>query len=154
MVNVAPAPPNVTDCTAFKDAPVIVTVVPVTPDAGVTFAIDGESYVNVVLADCASGFVTTTLTGPDTPTGRVNTIDVGLTEVTVATAGPTVTIAPLTKSVPSIVTEMPPAVVPLFGVMFVIVGLEMRVNVSALLLKAPEVAMTGWPPGGTVGTVA
>ncbi len=62
-----------------------------------------------------SGFVTMTSAGPAVPGGVVAMIDVDVTVPTVAAAPPNVTVAPLAKSVPLIVTLVPPAVGPLVG---------------------------------------
>jgi hypothetical protein len=60
--------------------------------------------------------VTATVTAPVLPAGVVAVIDVLLTTTTfVAAALPNVTVAPATKFVPVIVTAVPPAVDPLFG---------------------------------------
>jgi hypothetical protein len=65
---------------------------------------------------CAPRFVTVTVTAPALPAGVVAVICVPLTTTTlVAAAPPTVTVAPVAKFVPVIVTAVPPAVEPLFG---------------------------------------
>ena len=67
--------------------------------------------------------VTATVTAPVLPAGVVAVIDVLLTTTTfVAAALPNVTVAPDTKFVPVIVTAVPPAVVPLFGLTLLTVG--------------------------------
>jgi len=69
------------------------------------------------------GFVTITVTAPAECAGVVAVIDVLLTTTTVVAAvPPNVTVAPLAKFVPVIVTPVPPAVDPLFGLTPVTVG--------------------------------
>ncbi len=63
------------------------------------------------------GFVTVTVTGPEPCVGVVAVIVVLLTTTTsVAAAPPNVTVASAANPVPVIVTAVPPAVEPLFGV--------------------------------------
>jgi hypothetical protein len=72
---------------------------------------------------CAPRFVTVTVTAPALPAGVVAVIWVPLSTTTlVAAAPPTVTVAPVAKFVPVIVTAVPPAVDPLFGETAVTVG--------------------------------
>ena len=60
--------------------------------------------------------VTVTVTAPAVPAGVVAVISVALTTTTlVAAALPNVTVAPDAKSVPVIVTAVPPAGAPLLG---------------------------------------
>jgi hypothetical protein len=67
--------------------------------------------------------VTVTVTAPAFPAGVVAVIVVLLTTVTlVAATLPNVTVAPAAKFVPVIVTDVPPAVVPLFGETLLTVG--------------------------------
>ena len=67
--------------------------------------------------------VTVTVAAPALPAGVVAVICVALTTTTfVAAAAPNVTVAPVTKLVPVIVTAVPPAVDPLFGLTLVTVG--------------------------------
>jgi hypothetical protein len=67
--------------------------------------------------------VTVTVTAPALPAGVVAVIVVLFTTVTfVADALPNFTVAPLAKFVPVIVAAVPPAVVPLLGLMLVSVG--------------------------------
>src|ERR1041384_2207061 len=69
------------------------------------------------------GFVTTTLAAAAACAGVVAVIEVLLLTVTpVAAVPPMLTLAPLTKFAPLIVTDVPPAVVPVFGVMLLTVG--------------------------------
>jgi len=67
--------------------------------------------------------VTTTSRAPVVPAGVVAVIEVALIMVTpVAAVPPTVTVAPLTKPVPVMVTEVPPVVDPEKGEMLVTIG--------------------------------
>jgi hypothetical protein len=68
--------------------------------------------------------VTVTVTAPALPAGVVAVIWVALTTATlVAAAAPNVTVAPVAKFVPVIVTAVPPAVGPLFGDTLLTVGI-------------------------------
>jgi hypothetical protein len=68
--------------------------------------------------------VAVTVTAPALPAGVVAVIVVLFTTVTlVAAAAPNVTVAPAAKFVPVIVTAVPPAVEPMFGLTLVTVGL-------------------------------
>ena len=85
--------------------------------------------------------VTATITAPATPAGVVAVIVVLFTTTTfVAAAPPNVTVAPLTKFVPVIVTAVPPAVDPLFGLTLVTVGGEPETveNVTICMTHGPE----------------
>jgi hypothetical protein len=76
-----------------------------------------------VLLDWLSGFVTTTLCAPAVPVGVTALIEVALTKVTlVAEVPPTLTVAPLTKAVPVMVTEVPPVSGPELGEILATVG--------------------------------
>jgi hypothetical protein len=67
--------------------------------------------------------VTVTVTAPTLPAGVVAVIDVLLTTTTlVAVVLPNVTVAPVAKFVPVIVTAVPPAVGPLLGLTLPTVG--------------------------------
>jgi hypothetical protein len=69
--------------------------------------------------------VTVTVTAPAPPAGVVAVIVVLLTTVTpVAAELPKVTVAPEAKFVPVMVTAVPPATGPLFGLTLVTVGEE------------------------------
>jgi hypothetical protein len=69
------------------------------------------------------GFVTATVTAPAACAGVVAVMLVLLTTTTfVAAALPNVTVAPVAKLVPVIVTAVPPPVGPLFGATLVTVG--------------------------------
>ena len=153
-VNAALTPLNVTDVVPPSDEPLIVTTCPTFADEGVIAAMTGVSYVKVLEALRPSGLVTTSGFEPDVPAGSVNVIAVGVFDVTVAATPPTVTVAPATKSVPLIVTLMPPFVGPLGGTTPLIVGLEMRVNVAGVLALPFEETMMFAEPGVPAGTVA
>jgi len=67
--------------------------------------------------------VTVTVTAPALPAGVVAVIEVLLTTTTLlAAVPPNVTVAPLAKFVPVIVTAVPPATGPLFGATVLTVG--------------------------------
>jgi hypothetical protein len=67
--------------------------------------------------------VTVTVTAPAVPAGVVAVICVALTTTTlVAAVLPNVTVAPAAKLVPVMVTAVPPAVEPVFGLTPVTVG--------------------------------
>jgi hypothetical protein len=72
---------------------------------------------------CWSGLVTVTVTAPAVPVGVVAVMLVLLiTTGLVAAALPNFTVAPEAKFVPVMVTDVPPAVVPLLGLTTVTVG--------------------------------
>ena len=118
---VAAAVPNVTVAPVAKFVPVIVTEVPpaVVPPFGLTLlTVGGATYVNPLarLPLPPPAFVTVTVTAPAVPAGVVAVIVVLFTTVTpVAAALPNITVAPVAKFVPVIVTAVPPATAPLFG---------------------------------------
>jgi len=124
---VACALPNFTAAPEAKFVPVIVTPVPpaVGPLFGLTVVtVGGAMYVNPLakLPLCPL-MVTVTVIAPALPGGVVAVIVVLFTKVTpVACALPKVTVAPEAKFVPVIVTDVPPAVDPLFGLTPVTVG--------------------------------
>jgi hypothetical protein len=79
--------------------------------SGVAGAEGVATYVNPPLnvADCASVLVTTMSCAPADPDGVVHVIDVDETTTTlVQDAPPTLTVAPVKKFVPVIVTDVPP----------------------------------------------
>ena len=100
--------------------------------------------------------VTVTVTAPALPAGVVAVIDVLLTTTTlVAAVPPNVTVAPLAKFVPVIVTAVPPATGPLFGLTFVTVGKTAYVNPLAKLPLCPfTVTVTVTAPAACAGVVA
>ena len=128
---VAAALPNVTVAPAAKFVPVIVTDVP--PVTGPLFGftpltVGTTTYVNpfAKLPLCDPTFVTVTVTAPALPAGVVAVIVVLFTTVTLVAAPlPNVTVAPAAKFVPVIVTDVPPATGPLFGLTLLTVGTPM-----------------------------
>jgi hypothetical protein len=102
------------------------------------------------------GLVTVTVTAPAAPAGVVAVIDVLLATTTlVAATPPNVTVAPLAKFVPVIVTAVPPATGPLFGDTLVTVGVPIYVNpLVRLPLCPPEVTVTVTAPAVPAGVVA
>jgi hypothetical protein len=100
--------------------------------------------------------VTVTVTAPALPAGVVAVIDVLLTTTTlVAATPPKVTVAPVAKFVPVIVTAVPPAVGPLFGLTLVTVGWPIYVNPFARLPLWPlTVTVTVAAPAVPAGVVA
>jgi len=77
-----------------------------------------------------SGLVTVTLTIPE-PAGELAVIWVAELTVYVAAVSPNVTAVISVNPVPVIVTAVPPAVVPVAGMMLVIEGTSVYVNLSA-----------------------
>ena len=70
-----------------------------------------------------SGFVTTTLAAPVVRCAVIAVIEVALTTLTLdGVTPPIVSVAPVTKFVPVMVTLVPPMLAPMAGVMFVTVG--------------------------------
>jgi hypothetical protein len=143
---VAAVAPNFTVAPAAKFVPVIVTAVP--PAAGplfgdtlLTVTATADVYVNALAKLPFWLFtVTVTVTAPAAFAGVVAVIVVLLTTVTfVAAVPPKVTIAPKAKFVPVIVTAVPPAVDPLFGLTLLTVGTgpETAENVAICITQAP-----------------
>lgn len=76
------------------------------------------------VADCVSVLVTTIFCAPAVPAGVVHVIDVDETTTTlVQDAPPTLTVAPVKKFVPVIVTDVPPISDPEFPEMLETVGI-------------------------------
>lgn len=127
---VASVPPKLTLAPAAKFVPVIVTTVPPTvgPLLGLTPLMlggGGVVYVKALasVALCASGLVTMTETVPAACAGVVAVRLVPFVTVTfVASVPPMRTLAPATKLLPVIVTEVPPVVGPVFGTTLLTVG--------------------------------
>ena len=72
------------------------------------------------------------------PAGVTQVISVAdTTVILVAETPPKVTVAPVANSVPVIVTAVPPAVLPVFGLMSVIVGVDIC-TVGKLVLKLSD----------------
>ena len=115
-------PPNETVAPLWKPVPFTVTDVPpaIAPVAGVTelTAGAGAMYVKqpVHVAFSASAFVTTTFTAPAVCAEVVPLMLVPEIVETVRAEPPNDTVAPAENPVPAMVTEVPPAIGPLFGV--------------------------------------
>ena len=91
-------------------------------------------------APALPAIVTVTVTAPALPAGVVAVIVVLFTTTTfVAAVLPNVTVAPATKFVPVIVTAVPPAVDPLFGLTLLTVGAgpETAENVAICMTQGP-----------------
>ena len=104
-----------------------------------------------------SGFVTVTVTAPAACAGVVAVIWVPLTTTTfVAAVPPNVTVAPLTKLVPVIVTPVPPVAGPVFGFTLLTEGAATYVNplVRLPLCASGFVTVTVTPPAACAGVVA
>jgi hypothetical protein len=116
----AEAPLNFTSELLLKPTPVTVTTVPFGPLAGLNPVIDNVTVKFDALAPVPAAVVTETL--PVTaPFGTVALISVPETNVTVVVAlVPNLTVAPGTKPVPVMVTELP--VIPEIGVNELTVG--------------------------------
>jgi hypothetical protein len=121
-------PPNETVAPKANPVPATVTDVPpaIAPVFGVTEVTvgAGATYVKQPeqVALCPSGFATTTFTDPAAREVVVPVIAVGLVVATVNAAPPNATVAPVWKPLPAIVTDVPPAVGPLVGVIDATVG--------------------------------
>jgi len=158
---VAAVLPNFTVAPDAKFVPVIVTAVPpaVDPVLGLTLlTVGGVTYVNPLarLPLCVP-IVTVTVTAPALPAGVVAVMLVLLTTATfVAAALPNVTVAPVAKFVPVIVTAVPPAVDPVFGLTLVTVGATTYVYpfVRLPLCDPRLVTVTVTPPALPAGVVA
>jgi hypothetical protein len=101
--------------------------------------------------------VTVTVAAPAVPAGVVAVIVVAFTTTTlVAAVLPNVTVAPAAKFVPVIVTAVPPAVDPLFGLTLLTVGGARYVNALAKLPLSPLlfVTVTVTAPAVPAGVVA
>jgi hypothetical protein len=100
--------------------------------------------------------VTITVTAPALPAGVVPVICVPLTTTTlVAAALPKVTVAPVTKFIPVMLTAVPPAVDPLLGETPVTVGGTTYVNPFVRLpLRPLAVTVTVTAPAPPAGVVA
>ena len=122
METVSADPPNETVAPLWKPVPFTVTDVPpaIAPVAGVTELTVGVGamYMKqpVQVALCASAFVTTTFTAPAVCAEVVPLMLVPEIVETVRAEPPNDTVAPAENPVPAMVTEVPPAIGPLFGV--------------------------------------
>ena len=122
------APPRVTDVTLVNSVPVMVSKVPpaTEPTEGLTALTTGigEYVKDVAATACPLKVLTTTLADP-VPPGVVQVICVDVTAGDVQKAPPTVTsVAPATKSVPEIVSVVPPEAGPVLGLMDVTDGVD------------------------------
>ena len=121
-------PPKVTVAPDLKFIPVMVTDVPPAagPDVGLMEVIVGGALAvkpPLSVAVCPSGLITTTFTGPAVITGvTTEMMDAESTLTEVPGALPKVTVSPLWKFVPVIVTVVPPVVDPELGVSDTMVG--------------------------------
>jgi len=100
--------------------------------------------------------VIVTVTAPALPAGVLAVIWVALTTTTlVAAVAPNVTVAPVAKFVPVIVTAVPPAVGPPMGEILVTAGITAYVNPLARLPLCPlTVTVTVTAPALPAGVVA
>jgi hypothetical protein len=155
--------PNATVVPETNPVPVIVTDVPpaVGPALGLTARTAGvgsnANWSAVLVAEVPPGVVTVRSTVL-VPAGAVAVSDVAeLTVVVVAETSPKSTVAPETKPVPVIVTEVPPVVGPALGLTAVTAGTGSKVNLSALLVAevpALVVAVMSTVPLDSAGDVA
>ena len=159
---VAAALPKVTVAPVAKFVPVIVTAVPpvVGPLFGLTLVTVGVPTKENPLARLPAnppGLVTVTVTGPALPAGVDAVMVVLLTTTTlVAAVPPNVTVAPVAKFVPVIVTAVPPPTGPLLGETLVTVGEVTYVKPFVRLPLCPPgfVTVTVTEPGLPAGVVA
>jgi hypothetical protein len=133
-VNDCATEPNISCVAPVKFVPVIVTCVPpvVGPELGLTDVIAGAgTYVYLsaaTIAEVPPGVVTRTSTWPAAPAGEIAVIDVAeFTTTPVAALPPNATVAPATKFVPVMDTDVPPTAGPWFGLTAVTVGTAMYV---------------------------
>jgi hypothetical protein len=124
---VAAVPPIVTVAPVTKFVPVMVTGVPPAVDplfGEMPVTVGVTKYVNPLARLPLSPLtVTVTVAAPALPVGVLAVMDVLLTTTTlVAAVPPIVTVAPVAKLVPVMVTAVPPAVDPLAGDIPVTVG--------------------------------
>ena len=131
LTRVPATPPNRTDTPVPKPVPAMVTVVlPVVgPLVGVRLVIVGFVGAGVTKVKAAarvtappSGLATVTDTAPAATAGVRTVIDVAVWAVTVPACVPKSTAAPLRKSSPEMVTDVPPVVGPLDGARLVMMG--------------------------------
>ena len=136
-----------------KSVPVIVTDVPTAPAAGSRLVIDGPvGVVTVKLTPSLATPLTVTTTSPVVaPAGTVAVIEVSLQLVVEAAVPLKVTLPPVPKSVPVIVTEVPTS--PEGGSNRVITGFRITVKATPLL-ATPLTVTTTSPVSAPAGTVA
>jgi len=108
------------------------------------------------LVEVPPGVVTVTVTVPATPVGEVAVIEVAETTTTfVAELAPNFTAVAPVKSVPVMVTEVPPAAGPLVGLSDVTVGAATYVKLTRLLDVPPGVVtVTFAAPAAPAGALA
>jgi hypothetical protein len=157
--------PNSTLVALVRFAPVMVTCVPpaVVPDVGlmpVTVGL-GARNVNTAAAPVAlvpSGVVTVTSTGPADCAGAVAVIDVSELTVKAAAVEPKSTLVAPVKSIPVIVTVVPPVANPERGVIPVTVGVGITkwnvVCAVPVLVPSGVVTVTSSAPAASAGEVA
>jgi hypothetical protein len=150
VTDAAATSPNVTDAPFRNPVPVIVTDVPpaVLPVAGFSDDTTGtgavyakSSIVPVAVVDPPVVVTTTSTVETVVVAGETAVIWVGESTVTVAARSPKATVAPVMKPVPVIVTDVPPAVLPVAGLM------DSRTGTGAVYVKSSAAAP--WTPAGT-----
>ena len=125
---VAALPPTVTLVAPVKFVPLMVIEVPpnVVPELGLTLVIvgNGTTYVNTLFNEIVPpGVVTETFLAPAVEAGVTAVILPGLTTTTlVAAMPPTITLVAPVKLVPVMVMDVPPKIVPDFGLTLASVG--------------------------------
>ncbi|HEY8824117.1 MAG TPA: hypothetical protein VIP07_04450 [Candidatus Limnocylindria bacterium] len=147
VATVSVDPPNETTAPLWKPVPLIVTDVP--PAAGPAFAlteltVGAATYVKqpVHVPLCVSAFVTTTFTAPAPCEVVVPVMVVAVIPEIVTAAPPNDAVAPAWKPLPLIVTEVPPAAGPLFGVTDVTAGPTTYVKQPVQLALCASVFVT------------
>ena len=125
---IAALPPTFTLVAPVKLVPVMVIEVPpnVVPELGLTLVIvgNGTTYVNTLFNEIVPpGVVTETFLAPAVEAGVTAVILPGLTTTTlVAAMPPTITLVAPVKLVPVMVMDVPPKIVPDFGLTLASVG--------------------------------
>ena len=156
--------PNITATALARFAPVIVTLVPpvVGPKVGLIFVTVGAAtYVYLSASEVfevPSTVTTVTSTVPAVPAGLVTTICVAVSPVIFAAFLPNMTAVALAKSVPMIVTDVPPFTGPAVRLIPVTIGTATYLNWSADdVADAPSavstVTSTVPVPAGLVATI-
>lgn len=143
VANVAPKKTIFFALSVLKLVPVIVTVVPTTPEAGEKeLMVVGKAYVNrsvllVVLVPL--GVVTVISTVPTDPAGAVAVICVSeFTVKLVAEELPNFTFEALVKLTPVMTTEIPPVILLLEGEIDAIIGKGLTVTVTICAIPSPQ----------------
>ncbi len=154
--------PKLTADALVKSLPVMVTTVPpaVVPAFGLMAATTGTPKVNRSAAEVAlvpAALATVTCTGPAVAASVVAVIDVSeLTVNELAAVAPNLTAVALANPEPVMVTDVPPAVEPAFGLTAVTSGTP-KVNRSAAevaLVPATLATVTFTVPAGAAEVVA